>query len=100
MTGKDPMELAGTLRNAAAALRVRSMPLVDLIPLLQRAADMIERLNDPTGVLAAEPMDKDGKPVCRACGMGEADRKRYANGCPMNYPELTCPHWSSWRDGA
>jgi hypothetical protein len=99
MTAKDPMELAASLRNAAAALRVRSMPLAQFIPLLHRAADMLERLNDPTGVLTAEPTDKEGKPVCRACGMGEADRKRYANGCPMNYPELTCPQWASWRGG-
>ena len=97
MNTAAPLELADQLRGACRKLRTSPMPVAQLVPLLQRAADMIERLNDPTGVLAADPRDAQGKPLCRACGMSEAERRRYANGCPMNAPELSCPRWAEWR---
>lgn len=94
MTATDPMELADELRSACKALRVTPLPMAQVIPLLQRAADMLERLNDPTGVLQAS----GGKPgACRACGMAPSERTKYANGCPMNVPELSCPNWATWR---
>lgn len=89
-----PLAMVAQLRNVALLLRKRPMPLAEFIPLLQRAADTIERLNDPTGALTAT----QPKGVCVGCGLSEINRMRYANGCPMNYPEIACPYWASWRN--